>query len=453
MGRVPAGASEIRHAIPLAIAAALVGVVSLLTTVFVAHVLTTREYGTLIVLLGLFLVVSQPGTALLVGVVRRVSAWRAGGLGERVRPWVARIHRVVEGTLVVFVLITWLIRVPVAPRAVAAVGERGGGDPERGRGVGPVVDRPGPAPGEPGLQGPLGQPRDRSGHALCPHRGPGRRVQGGGSRPRSPVGGADHRQPRPLHRHPRRGEVHGVGRRTVGPEVAVEESGGAVAMSVHGGKVLLADVFTALGSLLLLAVLQNTDVIMLGSKAPHHSGAYAAISVPSKALVFVALVLVNYLLPEATIRHQTRLARPAAAGPHLRGAGHPVHGPARHGRGRRPPACSAWCSASSSPPPRPRSPPSCWPWCFMSVTVALAIYLLGIGWRWVVVVLAVGAGALAAATAAADGQYLATARADLAVQVGLCAAMTACFVVVHRRSVGRRALADSASSEASDSLA
>ena len=89
----------------------------------------------------------------------------------------------------------------------------------------------------------------------------------------------------------------------------------------------------------------------------------------------------------------------------------------------------------------------------MSVTVALAIYLLGIGWRWVLVVLALGAGALAAATAAADGQYVATARADLAVQAGLCAAMTACFVAVHRRSVGRRALADSASSEASDSLA
>ena len=86
---------------------------------------------------------------------------------------------------------------------------------------------------------------------------------------------------------------------------------------------------------------------------------------------------------------------------------------------------------------------------FMSVTVALAIYLLGIGWRWVVVVLALGAVALAAATDAADGQYLATARADLAVQVGLCAVMTVCFVAVHRRSARRRrGLADDASSAA-----
>ena len=108
------GVSEIRHAVPLAIAAALVGVVSLLTTVFVAHVLTTRGYGTLIDLLALFLVVSQPGTALLVGVVRRVSAWQASGLGERVRPWVARIHRIGEAGIVVLAIVMWLIRGPVA---------------------------------------------------------------------------------------------------------------------------------------------------------------------------------------------------------------------------------------------------------------------------------------------------------------------------------------------------
>ena len=38
----------------------------------------------------------MPGTALLVGVVRRVSAWQAAGLGDRVRPWVARVHRIGE---------------------------------------------------------------------------------------------------------------------------------------------------------------------------------------------------------------------------------------------------------------------------------------------------------------------------------------------------------------------
>ncbi len=133
VGTRPGGQSEIRHAIPLAIAAALVGVVSLLTTVFVAHVLTTRGYGTLIDLLSLFLVVSLPGTALLVGVVRRVSAWQASGLGGRVRPWVARVHRIGEASIVVLAVVTVLIRGPVAhalslpsPSGVAEVLTAGG---------------------------------------------------------------------------------------------------------------------------------------------------------------------------------------------------------------------------------------------------------------------------------------------------------------------------------------
>jgi len=451
MGRVPAGASEIRHAIPLAIAAALVGVVSLLTTVFVAHVLTTREYGTLIVLLGLFLVVSQPGTALLVGVVRRVSAWRAGGLGERVRPWVARTHRVVEGTLVVFVLITWLIRVPVghalslpSPSGVAEILSAGG------VWVLLSIDR--------GLLQASRDYRDLSVNlvieavmrcALTVGLAAEFKVEGAalGLLLAELITAS----------HARFTATRAVARSTasgpdLGPEVAVEESGGAVAMTVHGGKVLLADVFTALGSLLLLAVLQNTDVILLGSKAPHHSGAYAAISVPSKALVFVALVLVNYLLPEAAIRHQR--------GSHaLRQLAHTLAVMAI--------PCTVLLAMAVFAAHRvlalvfgqkfnaaaPAFSTLVLAMVLMSVTVALAIYLLGIGWRWVLVVLALGAGALAAATAAAGGQYLATARADLAVQAGLCAAMTACFVVVHRHSVGRRALADSASSEASDSLA
>ncbi len=181
-------------------------------------------------------------------------------------------------------------------------------------------------------------------------------------------------------------------------EVVAEATESVLATAVHGSRDLAADVLTALGSLLLLALLQNLDVIILGSKSHgQHSGAYAAISVPAKALVFVGLVLVNYLLPEATIRHQAgshalkQLAQTFAVlaipclvllgmavvaahgvlglvfGHHLTEASH---------------AFSTLVLAMI----------------FMSVTVVLAIYLLGIGWRWVVLVLAVGAGALAIAT-------------------------------------------------------
>ena len=59
---------------------------------------------------------------------------------------------------------------------------------------------------------------------------------------------------------------------------------------------------TAFGCLAFLALLQNLDVILLGREAPKHSGEYAAISVAAKALVFGAIALGGYLLPEATIR-------------------------------------------------------------------------------------------------------------------------------------------------------
>ena len=133
-------------------------------------------------------------------------------------------------------------------------------------------------------------------------------------------------------------------------------------LSAHTGRHLAADMVTALVSLALLAVLQNADVIVLGSQAPHRSGSYAAISVPSKALVYAAFVFVNYLLPESAIRwHQGSHA--------LRQLGHTLLVlvlPAavllglspRWRRGR----CSTSSSGPSWPAPRPPSPPSCWPW-------------------------------------------------------------------------------------------
>lgn len=438
VARVPAGASELRHALPLGIAAALVGVVSLLTTVFVAHVLTTRGYGTLIVLLGLFLVVSQPGTALLVGVVRRVSAWQAAGLTGRVRAWVARVHRAAEASLVVLALVMYLIRVPVA-HALSLPGPSGVAEILTAGGVWIVlsIDR-----------GVLQVTRDYTDLsinlvieatmrcALTVGMAAELGVEGAalGLLIAELVTAA----------HARFSATRATARRMAAAaapaeeEVPVEVTGAAIATAVHSSKALVADVLTALGSLLILALLQNTDVIILGSKAPHHSGAYAAISVPAKALVFVALVLVNYLLPEATIRHQE--------GSHaLRQLGHTFavlaipcvvllaiavfapHALLSIVFGHR------FTAAASSFSTLVLA------MIFMSITVALAVYLLGIGFRWVVLVLAVGAGALAAATAAAHGQYAGTARADLAVQVGLCAVMTACFVAEHRRAAARRA--------------
>ena len=54
---------------------------------------------------------------------------------------------------------------------------------------------------------------------------------------------------------------------------------------------------------------------------------------------------------------------------------------------------------------------------FLAVTVLLSTYVLGVGRRWIAPVLGVGVAALLVGTAAANGVPLATARADLAVQV------------------------------------
>ena len=62
------------------------------------------------------------------------------------------------------------------------------------------------------------------------------------------------------------------------------------------------DLVVASVSLSMVAVLQNVDVLVVGRDNPTHSGAYAAVSVTSKAIVFGAIVLGGYLLPEAAIR-------------------------------------------------------------------------------------------------------------------------------------------------------
>jgi O-antigen/teichoic acid export membrane protein len=219
-------------------------------------------------------------------------------------------------------------------------------------------------------------------------------------------------------------------------ETAAEETAAAgqtVATSTHTGRHLAADMATALISLALLAVLQNADVIAFGSQAPGRSGSYAAISVPSKALVYAALVFINYLLPESAIRwhqgsHALRqlgqtlliLALPAVV---LLGVSTVAPRKLldlvfRHKLAGAAPAFATLVLAMV----------------FLCVTVVLTVYLLGVGWRWVVVLLAAGTGALILFTLRAHGHYLATARADLAVQAGLALATTVALVGVHRRA-------------------
>jgi O-antigen/teichoic acid export membrane protein len=195
-------------------------------------------------------------------------------------------------------------------------------------------------------------------------------------------------------------------------------------------KVVL-DLVIASVSLSMIALLQNVDVLVVGRENPSHSGAYAAVSVTSKAIVFGAIVLGGYLLPEAAIRwrqggHALRqlavvlllLAIPAVIlllvailAPHLL-----LQVVFHH----------AYTAAAAAMAPLVIA------MILLSVSVVLTMYLLAVGRRWVAGVLAAGALALTLATLGVHGVPRATAWADLVVQTAVLVIIVTGFSVVHR---------------------
>jgi O-antigen/teichoic acid export membrane protein len=467
-GRDP---GDLRRALPIVVAGAVAGMASLLTTVLVARLLSNRGYGVFIVLLGLFLVLSMPGSALLVAVVRRITAWESQGHAERVHAWVVRTHRVGAAAVAVLALAIWLVRQPLIhalslPGAGGVVAiltaaatwvlvciDRGllqARQDYRDLSINLVIEastRTACTIGFAALWGVNGAalgvlvgelvtavharitamralstpgvifPGSTSPRATSPACG-GRASGGPASGPAGSPGPGAGPAPEPV-------------------AGAVPAPGAPGAVALHTGRDLAADMVTALVSLALLAVLQNADVIILGSRAPHRSGSYAAISVPSKALVYGALVFVNYLLPESAIRwHQGSHA--------LRQLGHTLVVLAI--------PASILVVVSTAAPRRlldvvfghklssaaPAFATLVLAMVFLCVTVVLTVYLLGVGWRWVVLLLALGTASLVGLTLRAHGAFVATARADLIVQAALALATTTALIAVHRRSAARR---------------
>jgi O-antigen/teichoic acid export membrane protein len=430
---------------PLAAAGVVANGSSVILTVALARLLSPHGYGVLNQLTGLFLILSMPGSAVVVAVVRRVTLWHEDGSGHLVRRWAGRIHR--QGSLVV---VLWGVIIFTGRHGVAVLlGQRSGigiaailsaaaffvllsldrGLLQAHRAYRPlavnllveggvrtvavlalVLAGTGPSGAAVGV---LVAEVLAAAHAryaaVRAWSAPGRSVTGhvigdGGPGP---------------HRSWASGWIA-----SIRPDRLLKGS----AQVRH--KVVV-DLVIASVSLSMVALLQNVDVLVVGRENPSHSGAYAAVSVTSKAIVFGAVVLGGYLLPEAAIRwrqggHALRqlavvlllLAVPATSllvlaltAPHLL-----LQVVFHH----------AYTEAASALAPLVAA------MIVLSLSVILTMYLLAVGRRWVAGVLVAGAGALLLATIEVHGAPRATALADLAVQAGVAGVIVIGFTLVHR---------------------
>lgn len=432
--RVSGILSGLRDAGPVALAGFAANGANVVVTVLVARLLDTRGYGSLAQLTSLFLIVSMPGTAVAVGVVRRVTVMAASGRGGSVCRWASRVQSRAVGVVVVLAGLALFTRGPFArllsipaPFGVFAILFAGfvwvflSFD----RGLLQAHRRYRTLAVNLLIEGGV-----RTAVVMC--------LVGAGLGVAGAASGILLAE-----------ILTAVHARVAGNRVWSEDPRGAAVSATSGvgvdrvvhdartkvsdrERLLLVDVSAALVAMALLAFLQNVDVIVLGREAPHSTGAYAAISVASKALVFGAVALGGYLLPEAAIAwhrggHALRqlgvtmlvLAVPGSV---------LLFGAAVFPRRMLSLVFSArYVSAHSA----------FWllvvAMIFLSTTAVLTIYLLAAGQRWIGGLLLAGAVVGTLALSAAHGAPRPTAAADLEVQGGLALVTAVAFARIHTK--------------------
>ncbi len=401
---------------PLAVGGLVANGLNILATVLVARLLTAQQYGGAVQLLGLFFILSMPGSALLVGVVRRIAAATAQGRQEEMHRWTTTLARRCLVGLALWAAFSVAIAEPLSSALrVPSVG-----------GVAAVLVAGGVW------------------FSLCLYRAV---LQG-------------HRR------------YAGLGINLV-VEIAIRVvfvlgfaaagfgiTGFAVGLLL--GEVVAAgharilagrawrypatdplpadlearnrnfsvDMSAALIGFALLGVLQNADIILVGRLDPASSGPYAAISVASKSLVFGAILLGSYVLPEAALRwHQGQHALRQVAVtlvfllvPALVLLGVALVAPEWF--------LTTFFSAKLSGA-APAFSTLVGAMACLGVVVILTNYLFGAARRWIVGLLAAGVVVLLILIHLAHGAIVATARVELAVQGGLALAVALAFTAVH----------------------
>ena len=321
VAEVSATRQAMRGASPIALAGLLANVANIGVTLAVARLLSTRGYGALNQLVAVFFVLSIPGSALLVGIVRRVTLWQRTGHGTRVAGWAYRTRRRALILVAVWAIVAIAARGPLAELlslpgpgglsetliAGAAWGvlclERGllqAQHAYRALGVNLFVEGMGRCILTITLVGAgfgvtgaavaiLLSVLVAEAHALISEGLVDRRLR------RSQPAGAALPQPTKL---PGPGEATAA---KVTP-ATTELPALTPADQRRERRTLATDLISALTALALLAILQNFDVVLLGSEKPANAGSYAPISVACKPLVLAAFVLAGFLLPEAASR-------------------------------------------------------------------------------------------------------------------------------------------------------
>jgi len=432
--------SGIRDAGPVALAGFASNAANVVVTVLVARLLDTRGYGALAQLTSLFLIVSMPGTAVVVGVVRRVTAVAGEGRAGAVRHWARRVHRQALVAVAAVAALAFLSKGLLAhevsiPSAIGVFSILVAGAVW----VVLSIDR--------GLLQARRRYRTlatnlvveggtRTVAVLC-MVGAGFGVAGAAFgilfaelvtalHARMVADGAWHldkeRELQVKASEVQRATTSGiVGSGTTDPT---------------GRHRLFLDVGGALVAMALLAYLQNVDVIVLGREAPHATGPYAAISVASKALVFGAIALGGYLLPEAAIEwhrggHALRQLVVTLLFLALPGAGLLIAAI----------AFPRWLLSFVFSERYVGAHSAFWllvlAMVFLSATVVMTTYLLAAGQRWIGVFLIIGAVVATFALSAAHGSPRPTALADVEVQGALAVATAVVFARVHAQRVAR----------------
>ena len=372
---------------PLAAAGVLANGASVVLTIALARLLTPHSYGVLNQLTGLYLILSMPGSAVVVAVVRRVTMWHEDGSGHLVRRWAGRVHR--QGTMLV---LAWAVIVFVSRHDVAVLLNQQSGigiaailaaaaffvllSLDRGllqahRSYQPlavnllvetgvrvvavlvlVVAGFGPSGAAVGVL--IGEVVAAATRARPPC-GPGRRVArpllagrrlGGGRAARPGAGGR------------RDGAAHGGARPRGGVRLALHGRGAAERRRARR-RTRQPDAQRRL---------RGGVGDEQGDRLRRHRARR---------------------LPAARGGHPMApgRARAATAGRRARPARRPVRAAARGGVGRARRRCSRWCSTTPTPPPPTRWLRSCVAMILLSVSVVLTMYLLAVGRRWVAGVL------------------------------------------------------------------